>query len=165
MTLQLIPSPTKLDHSLTPPDASADVPAGFDEAAEHTRITVNKKTGLPMVSCNGPICRQQLSQNPLKTASVCMYNFCKKCCMAYQKDGASRCAEAQHNVSVSEVNPAIFQSAEPVELNEYDRNRPFSAVHYAARDAAKRQLVNKTNEVLQVHNAKEALKRSIELFY
>ena len=51
------------------------------------------------------------------------------------------------------------------ELDEYDRNRPFSAAHYSAKDIRQRQLSLKTDELLRKQVAKESLKQTIELLF
>lgn len=168
-------TPTASARSLPIPQSTANV---LPNEYAHTRKVIHKRTGKATIACNGPICRSNPAKDPVRFASGCTHEFCKKCCIRFQKDGASQCAQNRHQLPSAEKtdedvdkntlklkNATVTNQAPAVELDEYDRNRPFSAAHYNAKDTKQRELGLKTDQLIRTQVAQESLKRSVELIF
>ena len=70
------------ENILQEPSASTD-PNWDNDGVTHTRVHIKK--GVAITSCNGPICHAFPSKEPVRNCSTCTFEFCKKCCVAYQK--------------------------------------------------------------------------------
>lgn len=157
------------------PSVDSNTPSTPDTRS-HTRTVIHKKSGKAVTVCNGPICRLNSAKDPVRNCTGCTHEFCKKCCLRFQMDGASQCAQDRHKLSPTDQENMMQTPTDtpvstgdnahiPVALDKYDRNRPFSAAHYSAKDSKQRQVLLKTDELLRKQVAQESLKRSIEIIF
>lgn len=176
--------PTSNHASIFPGVGSSLVPSGSVPSpltVDHppTRTIINTNTGKAVAVCNGPVCRSNKAKPPTRNAKHCTHKFCKKCCISFQTSGqGGQCSLDTHAVPKQPVkdvaadiqpekssNKVLVVSNTSDKLDEYDRNRPFSAAHYSAKDIRQRQLSLKTDELIRKQVAKESLKQSIELLF
>jgi len=152
-------SSTVVDH---PPDLSP--PA----EPEHTRIVA--KGGKSFVACNGPICRSHPSKDPVRNCKSCTHLFCKKCCVQFQKDGATQCAHPAHHSDAkgseemgSDAAPS--GKADDFSSAEYNIKRPLRKDHYEARENARQKWEVKANHLIQKRVAEDSLRSNVKLIY
>ncbi|EDR01997.1 uncharacterized protein LACBIDRAFT_332754 [Laccaria bicolor S238N-H82] len=67
------------------------MPKADNDGQSHTRAVIKK--GKAVTACNGPICQSQPAKEPVRNCVTCAFEFCKKCCLAYQSAIGRLCAQ------------------------------------------------------------------------
>lgn len=136
-------------------------PAINAQELPHTRIIV--VNGAARTVCNGPICRS-LNKDPPRHCSTCSYQYCKKCCIKYQRDNQKRCRQATHaEAAVNHREPS--PSGGPGRALGYNPEKPLRAEHYEAMTRKTVEWNQYANHLTQKKAADEALRKSVEIYY
>ncbi|EDR08977.1 uncharacterized protein LACBIDRAFT_326626 [Laccaria bicolor S238N-H82] len=117
-----------------------------------------------------PICRSQPAKEPVRNCVTCAFEFCKKCCPAYQSAIGRLCA--QHPPPVTLGVGATPSHAElsldtPTAAgnDEANLNRPLRQEHYDAQDRTQKDWETWKNQLTQQKIAVDALKRTVTILY
>lgn len=162
--LQVAPSTPQLP-SAPSTQASSDEP--------QTRNVIDPKTGRFKTACNGPLCRTS-AKPPVRNASTCTHQYCLKCCVEFQRNGALPCALSTHGIertdledtpSAPDNTPSIPSTPTPKSPANYDSTRPLKLAHYLAKEESMRIATSKTDEIIQMNVALDKLKKSVTLLY
>lgn len=121
------------------------------------------KNGKAITACNGPTCQ---TREPVRNCSTCKYQFCLKCCLQFQKAGASLCTQPTHQLSISAtpVGASIKPPAAVVQ-NVNPTHRPLRQDHYEAKENARKHWEQKTNRLVLQQEAVDSLKRIVRILY
>ncbi len=98
-------------HQILPPSSNLGLTAAIHTQAQldpapfeinHTRLAVNRK-GAVITACNGSICRGPPVLDAVRFAKDCSNQYCKKCCLSYQRSGGKVCSMTSHNLTTAAV--------------------------------------------------------------
>ena len=176
--------PSNSPPSLVPLEAATAItpdPAPLE--IDHTRLAVNRK-GAVISACNGSICRGPPVLDAVRFAKDCSNQYCKKCCLSYQRSGRKICSMASHNLTtavapkihgissnaptVAGVTPEGIATATGIRLvasSGSSSHQVLRKEHYDAREKADRNYQLMSNKLIEKKAAEDVFRTTIKLLY